>query len=403
MLTKPLIDMRRRGLLAVRAETAPTDAELAAAFETFKTTFGATLTGIETALDKHALLLAAMQLNGSGPAGILAADPAYSGLFTGFVRKGANEHNLQAANAEGSRAAIQASMSVGSNSDGGYLAPVEWDRKIGQAQRAVSPIRRIANVVTTNVGAYSTLWNTAAWGSGWVGETATRPGTSSATLAPVLFTEGEIYANIAVTQRLLDDSEIPLDQWVSDQIATEFSRQEGIAFVSGDGVNKPMGFLQYLVGSAGATSHPGGVLSVTNSGNAALITADQLVQIKYDLAAPYRQNATWLMNSQTAAAVAKLKDGSGNFLWRESFLASQPSTLLGSPVEIDENMPNVAANAYAIAFGDFKAGYVINDRLGVRILRDPYTNKPFVMLYATKRVGAGVSDPNAIRLMKISA
>jgi HK97 family phage major capsid protein len=139
------------------------------------------------------------------------------------------------------------------------------------------------------------------------------------------------------------------------------------------------------------------------SGHASLVTADGLITFMYGLAAPYRQNATWLMSSVTAAQVMLLKDGQGNYLWRESFAAGQPPTLLGRPVEFDEGMPAIGAGTFPIAFGDFKSGYLINDRLGTRILRDPFTNKPFVMFYATKRVGGGVRDPRAIRLLKIAA
>ena len=143
---------------------------------------------------------------------------------------------------------------------------------------------------------------------------------------------------------------------------------------------------------------------MTTSGAAAAISnPDALVDLKYGLGVPYRQNATWVMNSLTAAVIAKLKDGQGNFIWRESLLANEPATFLGRPVEIDESMPNIAAGAYAIAFGDFQRGYLVNDRVGVRILRDPYTNKPFIMFCATKRVGGAVLDPRAIRVLKVAA
>lgn len=212
----------------------------------------------------------------------------------------------------------------------------------------------------------------------------------------------------AATQRLLDDSAVNLEDWLGTNLADEFSRQEGIAFVAGDGVNKPMGFLQNAPGGPAETAHPGGALSVTPSGSAnAVANADVLVDLKYGLAAPYRQNATWVMNSSTAAIIAKLKDGQGNYVWREALLASEPATLLGRPVEIDENMPNIGAAvdgkaALPIAFGDFQKGYLVNDRVAVRILRDPYSNKPFVMFYATKRVGGGLLDPRAIRLLKVA-
>lgn len=370
----------------------------------------ARIDAIEAALDgtisnSETQRMAALLGGGSG----VAADAGYSKAFASYTRRGATdaEATLKTANAEGERATIQASFTEGDASTGGYLAPVEWDRQIQKAQRTLSPMRRLSQVVTTGRAAYSTLWTNDQWGSGWVGETASRPLTSTSTFAPLVIPAGEIYAMPAVTQRLLDDSAINLEEWMAQSLSDEFSRQEGIAFVSGDGVNKPMGLLQYVPGGlaeTGPQAHPGGVMSITKSGSASTIgNTDVLVDLKYGLLAPYRQNASWLMNSQTAAVIAKLKDGQGNYIWREALLASEPATLLGRPVEIDENMPNIAAGAYPIAFGDFARGYLVNDRVGVRILRDPYSNKPFIMLYSTKRVGGGLLDPRAIRLMQISA
>jgi HK97 family phage major capsid protein len=264
-------------------------------------------------------------------------------------------------------------------------------------------MRRLSQVVTTGRAAYSTLWTNDQYGSGWVGETASRPATSNAVFTPLVFPAGEIYAMPVVTQRLLDDAAVNIEDHLGTALSDEFTRQEGIAFVSGDGVNKPMGFLRHAPGDIAETVHPGGALSVTPSGQADGIKTDALIDLKYGLGAPYRQNATWLMNSQTAAVLAKLKDGQGNYVWREALLASEPATLLGRPVEIDENMPNIAAGTLPIAFGDFQRGYLVNDRIGVRILRDPYSNKPFIMFYTTKRVGGGLLDPKAIRLLKVAA
>ena len=333
----------------------------------------------------------------------LPADRQYSDTFASYFRRGDNEQDLGKANAEGVRGTIQASMSVGTNSDGGYLAPVEWDRQIRQKQRETSPMRQIAQVQPTSVGAYSTLWNNDVWGSGWVGETAGRPQTSTPTLEQLTFEAGEIYAMPAATQRLLDDSAINIEQWLADSVEAEFSRQEGIAFISGNGVNKPRGLLTYVTGGASDGVHPGGNLETFNSESASEIpNGDTLLNFKYTLSAPYRQNARFYMNSQTAATIAKMKDGQGNYLWREGLVADEPSTLLGRPVTIDEAMPDIGADAFPVAFGDFAAGYLINDRIGTRILRDPFTAKPFILFYVTRRVGAGVLDPNAIKLMKIA-
>lgn len=329
---------------------------------------------------------------------VIPADPDYTRTFASFIRRGDGEQNLSELQGAGDRAAIHAALSVGSPTEAGYLAPVEWDRKISQAQVATSPMRRLAQVQTTSVGAYTTLWQSGNPGSGWVGETAARPQTTNPVFSPLTFDSGEIYANPAATQRLLDDAAIDVGAWLMEALRIEFNRQEGIAFLSGDGVNKPRGLLTYVTGGASAGIHPGGDLTVVQ----AALGVDALVDFTYGLAAPYRQNASWLMSSLTAAAISKMKDTTGAFIWRESLMAGQPSTLLGRPVEIDEGMPGPAATNIAVAFGDFQAGYLVNDRYSsVRLLRDPYSNKPYVQFYATKRVGGGVLDSNAIRLLRI--
>ncbi|MFL0412936.1 phage major capsid protein [uncultured Sphingomonas sp.] len=344
------------------------------------------------------------QINGgAGAVGLIGSplpvDPSYTTAFASYFRRGDGEDALKVANATGDRAIVQNAMSVGTNTDGGYLAPVEWDRKLQERQRATSPMRRLATVRTTTVGAYSTLWNLDQWGSGWVGETAARPNTTATSLAPIIFAAGEIYAMPAATQRLLDDAALNVENWLAESVEREFNRQEGIAFLSGDGSNKPAGFLTYVDGGANENTHPGGALEVVEAD----IDLDALTDFLYGLGAPYRQNATWLMSSQTAAFIAKIKDADGRPIWRESLIVGQPATLLGRPVEIDEGMPAPTAGNLAIAFGDFRAGYLINDRIGTRVLRDPYTNKPYVNFYVTKRVGGGVLDPFAIRLLRVAA
>ncbi|PZU77755.1 MAG: phage major capsid protein [Sphingomonas sp.] len=407
----PAALLRGSGVVAVRAEggapggAGQTGAEkLMAAFEQFKAKHEARYQAIEEHINAASLREAGRHLNGTTGAGdALPVDRDYSAAFANYARRGAvdAEQQLKAGNATGERAAIQASMSEAGDNAGGYIAPVEWDRRIERAQKVLSPMRSIARIEVTSRGAYSTLWNGDQWGSGWVGETASRPATVTPTLTPLVFPAGEIYANPAVTQRLLDDAAIDFEKWLAESVSDEFSRQEGPAFITGDGINKPMGFLRYAEGGSQANAHPGGPIKVSLSGSATSILLDGLIDLKYSLGAAYRQNAVWLMNSQTAAVITKMKDGDGRFIWRESLSVEQSPTLLGSPVVIDENMPDVAPDAIPVAFGDFARGYLINDRVGVRVLRDPYTNKPYVMFYSTKRVGGGVLDPNAIRLMKV--
>ena len=387
--------------MAPRAERSPTDilSDLSASMSDFRVRQEGRMSTVEAEINDLLRRDAAAGL-ALGDRGI-QQDPEYSQTFASYIRTGQGAEDLRNANADGFRAQVQAAMSVGTSSDGGYLAPVEWDRQVRKAQTLVSPMRRLATVITTGVGAFSTVWSDNAWGSGWVGETAARPATANPALSTLEFASGEIYANVAITQRLLDDAALNLELWLSTEIGEEFNKQEGIAFLSGNGTNKPFGLLSYVTGGAAAGRHPGGNLSVDQTAGSGTLVGDDLVTFSYQLPAPYRQGATWLMNSTTAAAITKLKDSQGAYIWREGLMVGEPATLLGYPVEIDEGMPAIGASAMPIAFGNFKAGYLINDRLGLRTLRDPYTNKPYVNFYSTRRVGGGVLDPNAIRLLKI--
>ena len=361
----------------------------------------AALEQVESAVNKMMEANALGRAFGSGGSA-LPEDPDYSRNFAAYIGQGKNENYIAQANAAGTIQGVQAAMSVGTDSDGGYLAPSEWDRRIVQKLREATPMRQICRVQSTSRGAFTSVWNSDLFGTGWVGETASRPQTSTSSLSQIVFEAGEIYAQPAATQKILDDSEINLENWMVDSVEEEFSRQEEIAFISGNGSNKPRGLLSYVTGGASEGVHPGGDLATFNSESASDIPdADTLLTFKYQLGAPYRQNARWLMNSLTASYIAKLKDGQGNYIWREGLQAEDPSRLLGHPVTISEAMPNIASGELPIAFGDFQSGYLINDRVGVRVLRDMYTAKPYVLFYVTKRVGGGVLDPHAIKLMKI--
>lgn len=317
----------------------------------------------------------------------------YAKAFDRFFRKG-DEAGLDAAIASGPRAA----MNVGTPEDGGYTAPTEWDRTITDKLKIVSPMRQIATVQTISGNGFSKLYNDRATASGWVGETATRPETTTAKFAEVKFNTGEIYANPAATQRLLDDSEINLESWLAGEVETEFAYQEGIAFISGNGTDKPKGLLTYTT----APSHPWGAIPEVKSGDAAKLKLDGLIDLVYDLPSERTPNARFVMNRKTQGEIRKIKDGNGNFIWQPGLQAGQPANILGFPVTEMAAMPDIAANAIPIVFGDF-SGYLVIDRMGIRILRDPYTNKPFVQFYTTKRVGGGVTDPTVFRYHKIAA
>lgn len=379
--------------------------ELGAAFEDFKARHDSELTNVQRIVDDLNAKLAAQGL-AAPTSDLMPHDADYSRTYATWFRRGDQtaEAELKAQNATGNRATIQAAMSVGTDSAGGYLAPLEWDRRISKTLLPLSPMRQLARVVTTTVRGYSTVYHNGAWGSGWVGEEAERPATTTPTLSSLAFPAGEIYANPFITQQLLEDADFDIEDWLATEIGDEFSRQESTAFLTGNGTNKPRGLLTYVTGGASADVHPlGNIATVATGQAAALGNADSLIDFAYSLSAPYRQNGSWLMNSQTAATIAKMKDGDGNYLWRETYVAGQPATLLGYPVAIDEGMPAIAAGALPIAFGDFQRAYVINDRLGVSVLRDPYTAKPYVGFYTRKRVGGGVDDPKAVRFIRVAA
>lgn len=311
---------------------------------------------------------------------------AYAKVFPSFFRKGD----------------LNAAMSVGSAPDGGYTAPVEWDRTLGEKLKLISPIRDNATVITISGPGFSKLFTDRAIGSGWVGETASRPATSTPQIGSLPFALGEIYANPAVTQQLLDDSYFNIEQWLTDEIKTEFSRQENIAFLSGNGTNKPTGVLTYVTGAANAALHPWGAIPVVNSGAAAALTSDGFITMIYALPQAYSANAKLFTNRLSVAAMRKLKDGQGNYLWQPSFQQGQPSTLAGVPIIDTPDMANIGAGVIAALYGDMAEAYLVIDRIGIRVLRDPYTNKPYVQFYTTKRVGGGVKNPMAMVALNIS-
>jgi HK97 family phage major capsid protein len=315
----------------------------------------------------------------------------------------ATARNALAAFAKTGALDAQASMSTVIDPDGGYIVAPELDTRIQQLQRNLSPMRRIARIVQTKASSYQLPVNVGGTASGWVGETAARPETASPDLALLDFPAGEIYAMPAVTQRLLDDSPVNIAQFLEGEIAKEFGEKEGTAFLTGNGINKPSGLLAAPTATTDDGTRPFGTFQSISSGNASAITADGLINFVYRLKVGYRTNGTWLMNSLTLSAIRQLKDNNGRYIYEQSYAAGTPSTLLGFPVEIDESMPSIAAGAFPIAFGDFQAGYLITDRLGIRILRDPFSNKPYVMFYATKRVGGGPLDSNAIKFLQIGA
>ena len=293
-------------------------------------------------------------------------------------------------------------MSVGTNADGGYLVPSETEAEIGRLLSKASPMRQIADVRQVSTSLYKKPFNTTGAAAGWVGETAARPQTSTATLAELQFPTMELYAQPAATQALLDDSVVNLDQWIAQEVETVFAEQETDAFVNGDGVNRPKGFLSYAKVAQGSWSwgNTGYIATGVAGGFAASNPTDKLVDLIYTVKAGYRQNARFMLNRSTQAVIRKFKDAQGNYLWQPAATADGSAMLLNMPVVESEYMPDIATDAFALAFGDFKRGYLIVDRVGIRMLRDPYSTKPYVLFYTTKRVGGGMQDFDAVKLMK---
>ena len=319
-----------------------------------------------------------------------APTPEVKGFVDGYLRRGST---LELKSLTGTTPA-----------DGGYAVPREIDALIARQLTEISPIRALAQVVQTGTAGYRKLVTLGGTASGWVSETAVRPETGTPRFAEIAPPSGELYANPAASQTMLDDAAFDLESWLASEIAMEFARAEGAAFVNGSGVNRPKGFLQAPVSAIGDTTRPFGTLQYRGSGSATGFGADpdeKLIDLVHALKAGHRQGASWVMNSSTLAEVRKLKTSDGAFLWQPGLVEGQPDRLLGYPVVEAEDMPDIAANAFPIAFGNFRAGYLIAERTATQILRDPFSNKPFVHFYATKRIGGQVLDSAAIKLLKI--
>lgn len=299
---------------------------------------------------------------------------------------------------------VKAGLSSGASS-GGYVVPAETERAIERRLMAVSPMREIASVRTVAGGVFKKPVSTAGVAAGWVAETDARPETDPATLALLEFPAADLYANPAATQALLDDAMVDLDEWLAGEVEDAFAAQETSAFVTGNGVNKPKGFLAYE--TVAEASHVWGKVGYVASGGAAGFASsdpvDKLIDLIYAPKAQYRANGRFVMNRKTLSAVRKLKDGDGNYIWQPAQRLGEVSSVLGYPVTEIETMPDVAAGSLSIAFGDFQRGYLIVDRAGVRVLRDPFTAKPYVLFYTTKRVGGGIQNFDAIKVMKFAA
>lgn len=356
----------------------------------------ADITTLTSAVNEAKAAIDALRVGGGGSEGVSAEAREHATAFNQFFRKGA-EAGLR-------ELEVKAALTTDSDPSGGYLVPEQTDAEIDRVLGTVSAIRSISRVVSIGGGTYKKIVNLGGTGSGWVAERAARPETGSPSLSEISINAGELYANPATTQRLLDDASFDVERWLAEEVSVEFAEEEGAAFVSGDGINKPRGFLSYT--TAANASYAWGGLGYVVTGAAADFASsnpgDALIDLYYGLKAGYRAGASFVTSDAILGKIRKFKDGQGNYLWAPP-TADMPGTILGKPVVTDDNMPNVAAGAFPVAFGNFSRGYLISDVGATAVLRDPYTNKPYVHFYTTKRVGGAVVNFEAIKLLKCSA
>jgi HK97 family phage major capsid protein len=291
-------------------------------------------------------------------------------------------------------------LSTAVNSDGGYLVDPQTSDRVKSVLNATASIRAIASVVHVEATSYDVLVDHSDVGTGWATETSTVTEGATPQIDRITIPLHELSALPKASQRLLDDSAFDIEGWLAGRIADKFARAEAASFVNGDGIDKPKGFLAHTAVDDAIWAW--GNLGYVPTGVDGDVTAESIIDVVYALGAEYRANAAFVMNSKTAGLVRKLKDNDGRFLWSDGLAAGQPATLMGYPVLVAEDMPDASTDGHAIAFGDFAAGYTVAERPDLRVLRDPFSAKPHVLFYATKRVGGDVSDFAAIKLLKFT-
>lgn len=323
---------------------------------------------------------------------------AYKSAFWTLLRKG----NMAALSSEEQKA-----LQAGVDSDGGYLLPAPTAGRIVKKIYELSPIRAISNVMQISTDALEGVADLDEASFGWVAETGARTTTNTPTVGKYRIEAAEMYAAPKATQKLLDDAAVDVESWLAAKVADKFARVEGAAFITGTGVGQPRGFSTYTTAAtADATRTWGQLEHVKTGANGAFHTtgADPLFDLIAAFKPAYLQNAKWVTLRSVVAAIRKFKTSTtSEYIWQPGLQAGQPDKLLGYPVVLAQDMPAIATDSLSMALGDFAEGYQVVDRIGVRTLRDPYTDKPYVVFYSTKRVGGGVVNFEAIKFIKFSA
>lgn len=336
---------------------------------------------------------------GAGDEKVIAAEvKAYTDALFSYLRKGTEAPNFEELQRKAMEVSGMKALSVGSDPDGGYTVTPQMSATIIKNVFESSPIRQLASVETISTDSLEFLDDHDEATVGWTGETTAITETATPTLAKRNIPVHELFAEPRATQKLLDDSSFNIEQWLSQKVSDKFARTEATAFVSGDGVGKPRGFLTYAAGTTWGT------IEQVVSGSAGAVAADGLIKLLYSLKEEYARNAAFLMNRTTVRDVRLLKESTTNqYIWQPGLKQNNfVDTLLGAPLYMATDMPVAASNSLSIALADWRRAYQIVDRIGIRVLRDPLTAKPFVKFYTTKRVGGDVLNFEAIKLQKLS-
>lgn len=366
----------------------------------------AEITRIETAMSdaqkKTAAHLALLEKAQARPGLVgrasTAEDEEHKKAFGSFIRKGTEAGLIDVQ---------KKAMSVGSDADGGYMVPVEMNDRVVTRVFETTPMRQLATVMTINTEAVEFLGDTDEASASWVGETAARNDTNTPQIRQIRITAHELHAQPKVTQKLLDDAVMDIESWLANKVADKFARTENNAFINGDGVIMPRGIASHTTAATPDASRSWGVIEHVATGAsgafAASNPADKLIDLVQAVKTGYLSGAAWIMPRAVIAAIRKFKEATTNaYLWQPGLQAGQPSLLLGFPLVLSEDIPAMAAGSLSAAFGNFKEAYTIVDRVGIRVLRDPYTNAPFVKFRTTKRVGGDVTNFEAVKFLKFT-
>lgn len=324
----------------------------------------------------------------------------YKSAFVSMLRKGREGGQLSDQERK--------TLLVGSDSDGGYLVPADMSGRITTRLYESSPIRQLANVQTISSDRLEGIEDLDEAAAGWVGETETRAETNTPRIGKYEIPAMEMYAQPKATQRLLDDAAVDVEAWLTGKVSERLARLEATAFVTGDGTSRPRGFTAYPTAATADATRAWGTMEHINTGvNGAFASsnpADTLHDLVSALKIGYLAGARWVTRRTVIALIRKFKESTTNaYIWQPGLQAGQPAQLLGYPITLAEDMPALATGSLSMGFGDFRSGYQIVDRLGVRVLRDPYTEKPYIKFYTTRRVGGAVVNFEAIKFVRFAA